>query len=72
MLLESMCDCWIVFGWDVLEMNGDEMEDIIWIFCFIDYMNKKFYLFIFYIIKGKGVFYMEGIVKWYYGVFIVE
>lgn len=29
MSLESMRDRWTAFGWDVLEMNGDEMEDII-------------------------------------------
>lgn len=41
MSLESMRDRWTAFGWDVLEMNGDEMEDIIRIFHSIDYTNKS-------------------------------
>lgn len=41
MSLESMRDRWTAFGWDVLEMNGDEMEDIIRTFRSIDYTNKK-------------------------------
>lgn len=41
MSLESMRDRWTAFGWDVLEMNGDEMEDIIRTFHSIDYTNKS-------------------------------
>lgn len=41
MSLESMRDRWTAFGWDVLEMNGDEMEDIIRTFRSIDYTNKS-------------------------------
>ena len=68
MSLESMRDRWTAFGWDVLEMNGDEMEDIIRIFHSIDYTNKKPHLLISHTTKGKGVSYMEGIAKWHHGV----
>ena len=68
MSLESMRDRWTAFGWDVLEMNGDEMEDIIRTFHSIDYTNKKPHLLISHTTKGKGVSYMEGIAKWHHGV----
>jgi len=55
MSLESMRDRWTAFGWDVLEMNGDEMEDIIRTFHSIDYTNKKPHLLISHTTKGKGV-----------------
>ena len=54
MSLESMRDRWTAFGWDVLEMNGDEMEDIIRTFRSIDYTNKKPHLLISHTTKGKG------------------
>jgi transketolase len=53
MSLESMRDRWTAFGWDVLEMNGDEMEDIIRTFRSIDYTNKKPHLLISHTTKGK-------------------
>ncbi len=68
MSLESLRDRWAAFGWDVLEMNGDEMEDIIRVFHSIDYANRKPHLLISHTTKGKGVSYMEGIAKWHHGV----
>lgn len=52
MSLESMRDRWTAFGWDVLEMNGDEMEDIIRTFRSIDYTNKSLIAYLPYY-KGK-------------------
>lgn len=68
MSLENMRDRWTAFGWDVSEMNGDNMEDIIKTFRAIDYTNKKPHLLISHTTKGKGVSYMEGIAKWHHGV----
>ena len=68
MALENMRDRWTVLGWDVLEMNGDEMEDIVNTFRSIDYANKKPHLLISHTTKGKGVSYMEGVAKWHHGV----
>ena len=68
MSLENMRDRWTAFGWDVWEMKGDEMEDIIRTFHSIDYTNKKPHLLISHTTKGKGVSYMEGIAKWHHGV----
>lgn len=68
MSLESMRDRWTAFGWDVSEMNGDNMEDIMKTFRSIDYTNKKPHLLISHTTKGKGVSYMEGVAKWHHGV----
>jgi transketolase len=68
MSLESICDRWTAFGWDVIEMNGDDMADIVKTFKSIDYTNQKPHLVISHTTKGKGVSYMEGVAKWHHGV----
>ncbi len=68
MSLESINDRWSAFGWDVKEMNGDNMEDILNTFDSIDYNNGKPHLLISHTTKGRGVSFMEGIAKWHHGV----
>lgn len=68
MSLESINDRWSAFGWDVKEMNGDDMEDILKTFDSIDYNNGKPHLIISHTTKGRGVSFMEGIAKWHHGV----
>ena len=68
MPIDSICERWSAFGWDVITMNGDSMEDILNTFHAIDYANKKPHLIISETTKGKGVSFMEGIAKWHHGV----
>ena len=68
MSLENMRQRWEAFGWDVIEMNGDDAEDIMNTFASIDYANKKPHLIISHTTKGKGVSYMENVLKWHHGV----
>lgn len=68
MSLESICQRWSAFGWDVKEMNGDDVGDILNAFNAIDYSNHKPHLLISHTTKGKGVSYMEGVAKWHHGV----
>ena len=68
MPIDSIKERWSAFGWDVIEMNGDSMEDIIKTFSIVDYMNKRPHLLISNTTKGKGVSFMEGIAKWHHGV----
>ena len=69
MSLESMRDRWTAFGWDVLEMNGDEMEGISsGLSILLIIRIKSLNLLISHTTKGKGVSYMEGIAKWHHGV----
>ena len=68
MPIDSIRERWSAFGWDVVTMNGDEMESILKTFHAIDYSNKKPHLIISETTKGKGVSFMEGIAKWHHGV----
>ncbi|MBQ7514073.1 MAG: transketolase [Prevotella sp.] len=68
MPIDSIKERWGAFGWDVIEMNGDSMEDIVRTFDAIDYTNKKPHLLISNTTKGRGVSFMEGIAKWHHGV----
>ena len=68
MPIDSIRERWSAFGWDVIEMNGDSMEDILRAFHGIDYTNQKPHLLISNTTKGKGVSFMEGIAKWHHGV----
>ena len=68
MPLDSIKERWTAFGWDVIPMNGDSMEDIVKTFDAIDYANGKPHLLVSETTKGKGVSFMEGIAKWHHGV----
>lgn len=68
MPIDSICERWGAFGWDVKEMNGDSMEDILKTFACINYENKQPHLLVSNTTKGKGVSFMEGIAKWHHGV----
>lgn len=68
MSLEDMNARWTAFGWDVVEVNGDEMEDIVEKLRSINYSNGKPHLIISHTTKGKGVSYMEDVAKWHHGV----
>ena len=68
MAIDSIRDRWTAFGWDVMDMNGDDMADIVRAFQAIDYGCHKPHLIISHTTKGKGVSYMENVAKWHHGV----
>lgn len=68
MPIDSIRERWTAFGWEVISMNGDDMEDIVGTFDAIDYHNQKPHLIISNTTKGRGVSFMEGIAKWHHGV----
>ena len=72
MPIDSIKERWSAFGWDVIEMNGNSMEDIVKTFHSIDYTNQKPHLLVSNTTKGRGVSFMEGIAKWHHGVLNVE
>ena len=72
MPIDSIRERWSAFGWDVIDMNGDSMEDIVRTFDAIDYQKGKPHLIISNTTKGKGVSFMEGIAKWHHGVLNAE
>ncbi len=68
MALDSVRDRWTAFGWEVMEMNGDDMQSILDTFHSVDYTNGKPHLIVSRTTKGKGVSYMENVAKWHHGV----
>ena len=68
MALDSLSEKWQSFGWDVIEMNGDDMEDIVAKFESIDFCGCRPHMVIANTTKGKGVSFMENVAKWHHGV----
>ena len=68
MAIDNIREKWIAFGWDVVEMEGDRMEDIVAKLGGIDYAGGKPHLIISHTTKGKGVSFMENVAKWHHGV----
>lgn len=68
MPLDSIPERWTALGWEVIEMNGDDMQSIVDTFARIDYHNNRPHLLVSNTTKGKGVSFMEGVAKWHHGV----
>ena len=68
MALEPIADRWKAFGWDVQDINGDDMASVVKAFDSIDYHNHKPHLIISRTTKGEGVSLMENVLKWHHGV----
>jgi transketolase len=68
MSLEPMRERWEAFGWQVFDVKGNEMEDLVNTFDGFDYTNVKPKLIISHTTKGKGISYMEKVAKWHHGV----
>lgn len=68
MALEPMRDRWEAFSWEVFDVDGNDMEDLVKTFDQLDYTNAKPKLLISHTTKGNGITYMEKIAKWHHGV----
>ena len=68
MKLESLDERWRAFGWDVLDVDGNDMGAIVDCLENIDYTNGKPHMVILHTTKGFHVSYMENVLKWHHGV----
>ena len=68
MKLDSINERWTAFGWDVHEVDGNDMEAIVNCLENIDYSNGKPHLVVLHTTKGFHVSYMENVLKWHHGV----
>ncbi|MEI8271694.1 MAG: transketolase [Paludibacter sp.] len=68
MSLEPMRERWEAFGWEVIDIDGNNMQEIVETFENMDHHNAKPKLLISHTIKGCGVSYMEKVAKWHHGV----
>ena len=68
MPLESIRARWEAFGWDVKEINGDDVRQIVNALDDINWNNSRPHLIISDTTKGYGISYMENVAKWHHGV----
>ncbi len=68
MPLESIVERWTAFGWDVIEMDGDSIDDILAKLDAIDFSNHKPHMVVSKTTKGYGVSFMQNVAKWHHGV----
>jgi transketolase len=67
MSLEPLADKWRAFGWEVQEINGHDFEQIATALNKANQVQNKPSLIVAHTVKGKGVSFMEGQVK-YHGI----
>ncbi|MDR0833023.1 MAG: transketolase [Candidatus Symbiothrix sp.] len=68
MSLDPMKERWEAFGWQVIEIDGNSIEQLTNTFDGLSFDNEKPKLIIARTTKGKGVSYMENVAKWHHGV----
>jgi transketolase len=68
MSLDPMQKRWEAFGWQVVEIDGNSIEQLTDTFDGLSFDNEKPKLIIARTTKGKGVSYMENVAKWHHGV----
>lgn len=64
--IDPLADKWKAFGWNVIEVNGHDIEQLDSAFK-KTFNNNKPIVIIAHTIKGKGVSYMENNFKWHGG-----
>ena len=65
MPLEPLTDKWRSFGWDVKEIDGHNMREILTVFYDLKKHQEKPTIIIAHTVKGKGVSYMENQLNWH-------
>lgn len=68
MSLEPMRERWEAFGWEVVDVQGNDISDLMRVFDALDYAGDKPKLLIAHTTKGNGVSFMENGAKWHHGV----
>ena len=68
MRLESLEDKWRSFGWSVVPVDGNNVEELQKALRDTPKEKGKPTLIMAYTTKGKGVSYMENVAKWHHGV----
>lgn len=67
MSLEPIRERWEAFGWEVSEVDGNDVEAIVHALDIVDYQSTKPKLIIAHTTKGSGISFMEKIAKWHHG-----
>lgn len=67
MSLEPLEDKWSSFGWDVISVDGHDIEQLQKVFKSLPRVKGKPVLVMAYTTKGKGISFMENEAKWHHG-----
>ncbi len=68
MMLEPIRERWEAFGWNVFDVDGNDIKALVDVFESLDFNNKKPKLIIAHTIKGCGISFMERLANWHHGV----
>ncbi|MBN2273836.1 MAG: transketolase [Bacteroidales bacterium] len=68
MMLEPIRERWEAFGWEVYDVDGNNIGTLVDNFASLDFSNKKPKLIIAHTIKGCGISFMESLASWHHGV----
>ncbi len=66
MALDSLVDKWRAFGWNALEVDGHNYDELLGVLMLCPHANGKPTAIIAHTIKGKGVSFMEDDNNWHY------
>ena len=65
MPLDPIADKWRAFGWDVKEIDGHDHGEILDAYTWAEQRNSMPKLILARTVKGKGVSFMEDVIKWH-------
>ncbi len=68
MSLEPLRERWEAFGWEVFDVDGNDIKSLIETFENMDKQNAKPKMIIAHTTKGCGISFMEKIAKWHHGI----
>ena len=66
MALDSLVDKWRAFGWNAIEVDGHNFEELLGALMLFPHANGQPTAVIAHTIKGKGVSFMEDDNNWHY------
>ncbi len=64
--LPRLREIWQSFGWDVHEVDGHNLEQIVTTVNELNFVNGRPHVILAHTVFGKGVSFMEGQIKWHY------
>lgn len=68
MSLNDLSGKWSKFGWNVIEVDGNDVEELLKVLNNVPFVKEKPTMIIANTIKGKGISFMENNPKWHHGV----
>jgi len=68
MSLEPLRERWEAFGWEVFDVEGNDIKSLIDTFESLDKKNSKPKMLIAHTTKGCGISFMEKVAKWHHGI----